>query len=1002
MSAIPHTRGPVRRFLAFLLIALLLAHFPAAAGGNDNTVTVTMGEPTAWSLEQAHYLLERMHAVNHGLNSKTPDTDALDPNATNGSRIEVLRTVLAAAAQFNAPLAAETEAKLDNFQLNTDRRRNLLARLDQLRARHQEITTQLAALRAEQARLQASADTAPQAAQLAPQIQALETERSGIDTQMTSLTTELSTAVTPPELDAPTPTIGGDSGVAPKVADSMAGDLISKALEGTGTGLANPRLHVSTVLDNHIQMQYEIIAKQLSLLRDEVGPDQRVIFLELPVSIYSVPKRADKKAVQVKWRIEEVCLEPDLRAKKIHDELLASNRSLGSVATVIGRQDEASQKQTEMMRTEGLKYTVDLLEGRDEDSLWNVEKAEERVGPLKTWNDTYEVIRPLLQDDASQDQAVQREAIAYAEVVRTCEDGKLWKPVDARNVDEKKLRARVVDLVPRQSALNVNQIYDTSKVGAFGLQALWTGFGAAAQFQRQRELFEQFIHQDIFASGFGKGETEFGWTFGALPGTKRIAPGVRSTFAVVVVPRDALAIKLHYAHDVYKMKKMPEISIGGDYFPVPLPSVDQGFRVDRITYTPVEPGKKVSAFLTGTGFSPQVGVLVNGVPLRRAISLGRPKLVSNEFAAAFDGAPADSIEGEYELVNSQRIALQFLAGANYEGTPSITLVTPQKASLINHYRLSINGLPGRNSLVSMSKSSPMFLPCLEVQDIYVHPGSCTGGTPSMCDVDIMGKGFRPDATIWINDQKVSGRPSNRSVSDPEQDSTTVYKGRVVKPDTSELKVVMRQPTRQRLEEVTVRLPNRLIFRTGGYEVVGFEKHGKQEHAFVNVRVGLLGTNPSNVTAEQLGPYGPTRLTSTPLASGDLLVKLKNTGESLLLQLTRATDSQREVVPVVIPAPPRIRAIAGPSGKATGLTTGGYLVTIEGTNLQDVKRVFFGTSAAAVQRTTPSELVVTAPAGSAGSTLIRLETDVKLLGRFLDNGRDPVASSSFTYEAPPKP
>ena len=39
------------------------------------------------------------------------------------------------------------------------------------------------------------------------------------------------------------------------------------------------------MLDNFVQMQYEIVAKQLTTMRDEVGQGQRVVFLELPTSI---------------------------------------------------------------------------------------------------------------------------------------------------------------------------------------------------------------------------------------------------------------------------------------------------------------------------------------------------------------------------------------------------------------------------------------------------------------------------------------------------------------------------------------------------------------------------------------------------------------------------------------------------------------------------------------------------------------------------------------------
>src|SRR6185503_11051585 len=55
--------------------------------------------------------------------------------------------------------------------------------------------------------------------------------------------------------------------------------------------------------DNHIQLQYEIISKQLTLLRDEVGPGERLVFLELPQSINATQDKAENKLAQVWWRI---------------------------------------------------------------------------------------------------------------------------------------------------------------------------------------------------------------------------------------------------------------------------------------------------------------------------------------------------------------------------------------------------------------------------------------------------------------------------------------------------------------------------------------------------------------------------------------------------------------------------------------------------------------------------------------------------------------------------
>lgn len=76
----------------------------------------------------------------------------------------------------------------------------------------------------------------------------------------------------------------------PSPSNQLSNSVIEKFLQNpefVKMLLTNPKLNATTQLDNHIQLQYEIIAKQLTLLRDEVGPDERIVFLELPQSVYA-------------------------------------------------------------------------------------------------------------------------------------------------------------------------------------------------------------------------------------------------------------------------------------------------------------------------------------------------------------------------------------------------------------------------------------------------------------------------------------------------------------------------------------------------------------------------------------------------------------------------------------------------------------------------------------------------------------------------------------------
>jgi hypothetical protein len=58
-------------------------------------------------------------------------------------------------------------------------------------------------------------------------------------------------------------------------------------------------------------MQYEIVAKQLTSLRDEAGAGHRIIFLEMPTSIESADRKkigngGEDKLAQSWWRVNRI------------------------------------------------------------------------------------------------------------------------------------------------------------------------------------------------------------------------------------------------------------------------------------------------------------------------------------------------------------------------------------------------------------------------------------------------------------------------------------------------------------------------------------------------------------------------------------------------------------------------------------------------------------------------------------------------------------------------
>ena len=282
---------------------------------------------------------------------------------------------------------------------------------------------------------------------------------------------------------------------------------------------------------------------------------------------------------------------------------------------------------------------------------------------------------------------------------------------------------RTVELIPRQSSLNVNDMKLNVRAGAFNfvLSTLF-GFGSQLSVQRQREQFSQFVQQELYSAAFGKGSREFGWTFTPMPGMDRLQSGLRTTYAVVVVPEDASSLVLesngcYFPRSFYQPNSFADTKSdrwnvldrtsrncgvgGGDEprtkaFVVPIPKArlegGNEFWVDKVGFSPVAKGERIVVSITGKNFSPQIGVLINGVPLLHSIGLAQP-LIRDDSAAGREAAKEfdnGDIRGRIERVDSEKLVFSFSMGPNYKGTPSITLIAPGRSSTINDLKLTIN------------------------------------------------------------------------------------------------------------------------------------------------------------------------------------------------------------------------------------------------------------------------------------------------------------------------
>lgn len=839
-------------FVAVALLVNGLAPYARAQQtpqlGRSEPVFINFGQPNIWSLEQAHYLLARMRA--RGLGIKTTDLNSLDPNEVHGTRLDVLKTLISGGVGFNQSVGFNNELFESNSRFSLQRRQELLNRRDALQGQLRDVTVELSRLRIERERMTGAAFTDAQRAQKDVEITETTKIRDLLSSDINATTTEANglpaapTAAQTPAVPEPTP-----SEALKSVTDKLLDDAeFRKNLSGI------PKLNATTKLDNDINLQYEIIAKQLTLLRDEVGPGQRLVFLEMPQTFYTVPEKSKRKLAQVWWRIEGYGKRdqsaPAPKANQVYAYSATAAASPTPTATPYCGADPNAWKRA-------------------------VENNPYRPpGALKT----------------------QEEILSDPEL----------QPIPL-NYDGAERKARALDLIPRQSALNVNDIQDRQKnFNLAGLFTLLSGFGARVGFERQRRLYEQFIGQEVYASAFGKGLTDFGWTFGPLPGTDRIATGLHTTYAVLIIPTDAETVTLkargcHFPRTNYSPQSFaatgstpPEGVTCNDVktFKMVVPGTSENnFWVTGVDFKPVKPGDYAVVHVHGAYFSPQVGVLVDGQPLRREVGVAQIELALGRTTHDALYTPP----GGFEFVNSKELVLVFKKEANYRGTPSITIVSPGRSIEINKLRLVINNSykykPGETaSGVSCYKAlgdPTTYVTLDEFRDKMFSPDVALGvtaldvvnfdGTTSRVAAQLTGTGFRGDAEVRINGTK--GKVL-------EVVTPGVMLVEFAPPNRDTWNVTIVQGEQEERISATFSSPNPLALKVTRSEVIRYEaavKDKPDKPGLLLARVQGTGFNSSLiVTTRRTG--GPASLDYTFVSPSEIIIEIKAPNEIEILTL----------------------------------------------------------------------------------------------------------------------
>ena len=950
---------------------------PLSAAAQDRRrkpVIVSFGQPNIWSLEQAHYLLARMHMTNLDLQAKALTANDLDPNAANGTRIQLLRQALGIEAQFDQSIGFQNQRIVENARFNDSRRRDLLTRRDKLQDDSLALTREINTLTIERERMNSDSSATSEAKTLKDkEIQAKKDEQAAVKEQITQQNDELKTLNAEPSASPTSPSLSASPVPLP---NSALEELIKRNAEKLLDAAKDPKLNASTILDNTVQLQYEIIAKQLTLLRDEVGPGERLVFLELPQSIYTTPGSGDEKMAQSWWHVNGYTRTDPL--VRLLLELYEVEQRWHDIQLVPGFQpyltnfrpcpSDATRRIPSVAATDpdlksvydGLQAQHDLARRRIVERLFREANGDfyrvEQNGARKT-NEVFEAVRKrlsLVRDGSITLKNEQQRTLEDTERERV--ENVKWRllgilsenppsvcdreifsldrgleflrldkdePSAQRPADIQRRTVRTVDIIPRQSSLNVNDIQDTVKATGIlaGFKFLF-GFAGQVNFQRQREQFEQFLHQELYASGFGKGDRDFGWTFGALPGTKRVAPGVRTTYAAVVVPDDAESIVLsargcYFPRKNYQPLDFTDTAHGDWSEPDKMRSYNCGdsetyiltipgggntsdFWVTNIDYQEGHNGGEFETVsVRGNNFSSQIGVLIDGIPLLPTVGLAQPHLMpksnTGTTAVASDCPNEESICGRYERIDPQQIVFSFRMPDDFKGIPTITLIAPGKSVDLNTIpNVRINRLSNatlRDDGGFMFGKRPARLSISDVQLLNIDSNSGT------VEALVAGNGFNELwDKVYVNNMEVQGTRK-------EFKSKDLYK--LIFPKSSadnlEFKIVQSN-------EVAIKfVPNPAAIEIISATVVGYDPPIKKKSPGV-MTVKLQVATPSQrlMSGNVYGASGSTLLPGA--SSGEAIVRLLDPEPTVVITvIDRATGGLASVAvqrPATEPAKPK--------------------------------------------------------------------------------------------------
>ncbi len=403
---------------------------PAASNNADEEAKkwgeITVGQPKIWQYERVNSLLDGLLRDVQGVSMS--DLIALDANATNGAAVKFVQSMIEIGVQYNQGAAATNAITLKNYAatqgIASAQIQANSAYLQQLYSERSSVTGQLLAAMQLNTTLQgqlATTDPTTDAYKsLTTQQQAAASQVTSLQADLTSINSQITAASsgTIPPAPTLTPTTGGTAPETANTFSSFLGNLPPALTTNIVNQLQSPSLPATKRLDNFITLLYERMAREISVLQDDVMRD-----------------------------------------------------------------------------TENVPFLVQFDVG-----LYPSSRAKNHVGVV--------------------------------EFTMNC-DG-----------------CKVYSIYPGQSSYNLANYEGTSKrYSLYGALQTLFGFGINADYRRQTDTLHGDLVQSVYMSGFQEGapttdrdgnpgvRQRFGWYYGEAPFEQLVTPGIRTTFALISVPR---------------------------------------------------------------------------------------------------------------------------------------------------------------------------------------------------------------------------------------------------------------------------------------------------------------------------------------------------------------------------------------------------------------------------------------------------------------------------------